>query len=428
MALAQKVRDATICFPAGYSEIGARYLLVHHRELFSATGWALLAPMRSLVFGAGFFALWRWQRRLQYLLYLSASFTLFTVGTCAQTLGIPRDIAWNFMVSATVYTAAVIALLDGCYKRMNLKPRYAIRLCIAGLVLLGIAHLCFVSPSLTARLYVMNFGLGVLTLIDAAYLGRAAKKTMDRMVFWVLLVLGVQGFPRTLLSFGTTGQSRDMMAFVHSSYWKWMNTTYALLVVVVGLTLLAAVVVDVIEELHGRAMEDPLTGLLNRRGFEEAARKQVASAKGRCFSIAVCDIDHFKAINDACGRVDGDAVLVKVAELLRENLRRSDEVARFGGEEFVMLLSDIHREDARDLIERLRRAIEVTRFGSGSLRRRRITASFGIAEYRVGEDLEDAIRRADKLLYVAKRNGRNSALVDWLRVELQVEAVGQSVN
>ena len=165
--------------------------------------------MRSLVFGAGFFALWRWQRRLQYLLYLSASFTLFTVGTCAQTLGIPRDIAWNFMVSATVYTAAVIALLDGCYKRMNLKPRYAIRLCIAGLVLLGIAHLCFVSPSLTARLYVMNFGLGVLTLIDAAYLGRAAKKTMDRMVFWVLLVLGVQGFPRTLLSFGTTGQSRD---------------------------------------------------------------------------------------------------------------------------------------------------------------------------------------------------------------------------
>jgi diguanylate cyclase (GGDEF)-like protein len=141
----------------------------------------------------------------------------------------------------------------------------------------------------------------------------------------------------------------------------------------------------------------------------------------------VCDIDHFKTINDSCGHADGDTVLVKVAELLRENLRRGDEVARFGGEEFVMLLSDIHREDARDLIERLRHAIEATRFGSGSLRRRRITASFGIAEYRVGEDLEDVIRRADKLLYVAKRNGRNSALVDWLRLELQVETLTESV-
>jgi diguanylate cyclase (GGDEF)-like protein len=353
---------------------------------------------------------------------------LFAVGTCAQTLGIPRDIAWNFMVSAILYTAAVIALLDGCYRRANLKPRYALRLPLVGLVLVGIAFFCFADPSLKARLYVMNFGLGVLTLIDAVSLGRAAKKTMDRMVFWVLLVLGIQGFPRTLLSFGATGESRDMMAFVHSSYWRWMNSTYALLVVVVGLTLIAAVVVDVIEELHGRAMEDPLTGLLNRRGFEEAARKQIAKAKGRCLSVAVCDIDHFKTINDSYGHVDGDAVLVKVAELLRENLRRCDEVSRFGGEEFVMLLSDIHREDARDLIERLRRAIEETRFGSGNLRGRRITASFGIAEYRVGEELEDAIRRADRMLYAAKRNGRNSALVDWLRVELQVEMVAEAVT
>jgi diguanylate cyclase (GGDEF)-like protein len=384
--------------------------------------------MRSLVFGAGFFGLWWWQRRLRYLLYLSASFTLFTVGTCAQTLGVPRDIAWNFMVSATVYTAAVVTLLDGCYKRTTLKPRYAMRWSIVGLVLVGIAYFCFAHPSLTARLYVMNFGLGALTLIDAAYLGRAAKKPIDRMVFWVVLVLGVQGFPRTLLSFGTTGQSTDMMAFAHSSYWRWMNATYAFLVVLVGLTLVAAVVADVIEELHGRAMEDPLTGLLNRRGFAEAARKQVAKAKGRCFSIAVCDIDHFKAINDECGHVDGDTVLVKVAELLRENLRRGDEMARFGGEEFVLLLSDTHREDARDLVERLRRAIEETRFGSGSLRRRRITASFGIAEFRVGEELEDAIRRADKMLYVAKRNGRNSALVDWLRLEVQVEMLPEAVG
>lgn len=396
-------------------------MLGHDRELFTATGLALLAPLRALVFGAAFFGLWCWQRRLRYLLYLSASFVLFTVGTFAQTAAIPHDIAWNFMVSAVVYTVALIALLNGCYARANVKPRYAVRLWVVGVVLVGIAYFCFVDPSLKARLYVMNFGLGVLTLLDAAYLGRAARKRMDRIVFWVLLGLGIQGFPRTLLSFGATGQSRDMMAFVHSSYWKWMNATYAMLVVLVGLTLIAAVVADVIEELHGRAMEDPLTGLLNRRGFEEAALRQIAKAKGRCFSVAVCDIDHFKSINDSCGHVDGDVVLVKVAELLREHLRRCDEVARFGGEEFVMLLSDAHRDDALLLIERLRRVIEQTQFGGENLRYRRVTASFGVAEYRAGEGLEDAIRRADEMLYAAKRNGRNQALVDWLVVDVKAE-------
>jgi diguanylate cyclase (GGDEF)-like protein len=207
--------------------------------------------------------------------------------------------------------------------------------------------------------------------------------------------------------------------------------TYAFLVVAVAATMIAAVVFDVMDELHGRATIDPLTRLLNRRGFEEPVRKQVARAKGRGFSIAVCDIDSFKAINDTHGHAEGDAVLVKVAALLSENLRYSDKVARFGGEEFVILLSDIDREAAWMVIERLRRVIEETRFGSGNLRRRKITASFGVAEYRAGEELEEAIRRADAMLYAAKRNGRNQALVDWVLVEAQVgmqRGVGQRVN
>src|ERR1700753_3208030 len=84
--------------------IGARYLSVHHSELFTETGLVLFAPFRSLVFGVVFFGLWWWQKRLRYLLYFSVSFTLFAVGICVQTLGIPRDIAWNFMVSAILYT------------------------------------------------------------------------------------------------------------------------------------------------------------------------------------------------------------------------------------------------------------------------------------------------------------------------------------
>lgn len=388
----------------------------------------LVTPLRSLVFGAGFFVIWCWWKRLTYVLYLSVAFTLFGVGTIGQTLGVPHDLAWNFMLSAVVYAVALVALLDACQMRLGQKPKYTARLILVGLVLAGVAYFCFVHPSLEARLYVMNFGLGVLTLVNASYLGRAVKNTMDRMVYWVMMALGIQGFPRTFLTFGTTGQARDVVAFARSSYWQWMNWTYAFLVVLVAGTMIAAVVFDVMDELHGRATIDPLTGLLNRRGFEEAVRKQVAKAKNRRFSIAVCDIDNFKAINDSYGHTEGDAVLVKVAGLLGEHLRYSDKPSRFGGEEFVMLLSDVDRNDARALIERLRQAIEGTRFGNEGLRRRRITASFGVAEYREGEDLEDAIRRADRMLYAAKRGGRNMALVDWIRVEAPSEGAGDDAG
>lgn len=411
--------------------IGASFLFGHHADLLTvARLGVLVTPLRSLVFGLGFFSVWCWWKRLRYVLYLAVSFTLFGVGTIGQTMGVPHDMAWNFALSATVYTAAVIALLDACQMRVGLKPRYVARLSMAGLVLAGVGYFCFVHPDLKARLYVMNFGLGILTLVDASYLGRAVKNTMDRVVFWAMMALGIQGFPRTLLTFGATGESRTVMEFAQSSYWKWMNWTYAFLVVGVAATMIAAVVFDVMDELHGRATVDPLTGLLNRRGFEEAVAKQVARSKGRTFSIAVCDIDSFKAINDTYGHAESDAVLTKLAGLLSENLRLSDRASRFGGEEFVMLLSDVDREDALMLIERLRRAIEQTQFGTGNLRRRRVTASFGVAEYRAGEELEDAIRRADELLYAAKRNGRNQALVDWLGVELQAmpSRVAQMVN
>jgi diguanylate cyclase (GGDEF)-like protein len=402
--------------------LGPGSLLEHQGELFTATGLlALLGPTLSLLFAAAFFGSWCWRRRLRYLLYLAVSCTLFGVGAVGQTLGVPHDIRWSFMVSAVVYAAALIALVNGALERMRLKLRYTSRLSITGIALAGVAYFCFAHPSMKAALYWMNFGFSVLLVMDAMYLRSAAMNTgkiIDRLVYWMILLLGLQVVPRTLLSFGNAGQTPDVASFAHSNYWIWVNATYALLVVLIGGTMLAALMVDMMAELRGQADTDPLTGLLNRRGFEEAVQRRVAKAKGRCFSIAVCDVDHFKKINDSYGHVEGDAVLKRIAALLRQNLRGSDEAARFGGEEFVLLLSDVHRDDASALIERLRQMVEETRFGNGSLRR--ITASFGVAEYRAGEELEHAIRRADRMLYAAKRNGRNQALVDWLRVELQV--------
>ena len=160
------------------------------------------------------------------------------------------------------------------------------------------------------------------------------------------------------------------------------------------------------EELVRLARHDPLTGLLNRRGFDERLAAALASAERRRapVSLVVVDADHFKRVNDTHGHDAGDATLVHIADVLRQRVRESDVVARLGGEEFVLLLPDTGVDGARlvadDLVARMGRTAVPT-VG-------RVTVSCGVAGVRVGEDDgSDALRQADEALYRAKAGGRN---------------------
>jgi diguanylate cyclase (GGDEF)-like protein len=120
------------------------------------------------------------------------------------------------------------------------------------------------------------------------------------------------------------------------------------------------------------------------------------------------DIDHFKTINDTFGHQAGDHVLIEIASRLRRSLRGNDMVARWGGEEFVVLLRDCALPDALRVAEDIRAAIAELPFGAmGSL-----TVSVGVAEARAGEDLTTWLERADQALYRAKRSGRNEVAAD----------------
>jgi diguanylate cyclase (GGDEF)-like protein len=162
--------------------------------------------------------------------------------------------------------------------------------------------------------------------------------------------------------------------------------------------------------LHRLAAADPLTGCLNRRGFEELADVALEAARreGLPMTVLTLDVDHFKRINDAHGHAAGDEVLRAVAEAARAAVRESDPVARFGGEEFVMLLQGADTGQAIACAERLRRRLEATvvRCGAAEIR---LTASVGCAPVDLGEEhaVLRAVGRADAALYAAKRNGRN---------------------
>ncbi|GAB3740220.1 ligand-binding sensor domain-containing diguanylate cyclase [Silanimonas algicola] len=162
------------------------------------------------------------------------------------------------------------------------------------------------------------------------------------------------------------------------------------------------------EEFARQAREDALTGINNRRAFDEALAREFARARrnGAPLSIAIVDLDHFKAINDRFSHAVGDEVLKRVAQRLKNDSRGFDVVARWGGEEFAMLLPETALGSARAACERLRESIQAVDL-SDIDPALRITASVGVAEAAGLDDHHRLLLRADEALYRAKANGRN---------------------
>lgn len=165
-------------------------------------------------------------------------------------------------------------------------------------------------------------------------------------------------------------------------------------------------------EMGEKVHEDHLTGILNRRGLENAFERESARAirnhKPMCF--ALLDIDNFKRLNDVHGHHVGDNALVYLVEAVKETTRPHDIVARFGGEEFVILLPDANIEEAVTVISRVRRSL-TKRFFLHENKRLLITFSAGVAEYQINESQDSIVVRADKALYHAKNNGKNQVVI-----------------
>ncbi|WP_460142546.1 diguanylate cyclase [Pseudomonas sp. S3_B08] len=163
-----------------------------------------------------------------------------------------------------------------------------------------------------------------------------------------------------------------------------------------------------LEEQRQKALIDPLTGLPNRAAWSERLEHEIQQWQqhGNTLSLAMLDLDHFKRINDSYGHLAGDKVLKIIATVLRKRLRGSDFIARFGGEEFVLLLPATPPAVGAKLLETLRAAIEACPFHFKG-ERVTITISMGLASFRVGEHSDLVLKRADQALYRAKNAGRN---------------------
>ncbi len=167
-------------------------------------------------------------------------------------------------------------------------------------------------------------------------------------------------------------------------------------------------------ELLSMATTDPLTGVWNRRHFENAAASAITGALRYKYSVSMLlfDIDHFKLVNDRYGHQVGDQILVELTRVVRQVLRASDILARWGGEEFVVIMAHCTESAAMQLAEKIRQVVEGYRFAEAGT----ITISLGAAEFNPGETLDGWFRRVDQALFQAKTEGRNTVRLNTLPI------------
>ncbi|WP_367716107.1 GGDEF domain-containing protein [Nitratireductor sp. GISD-1A_MAKvit] len=375
----------------------------------SLTG--LIGPTVMLVFSVGFIWVWIVDRKLKHAMLLAGACALFGLGMMSQTLQWPSGIGRNALFSGFLYTLAVVLASAGILRRAGKEPGLLSGVLPLVVIMALLWYFAYVQPNLLARIYVQNFSYGAILLTVALRInpGRNAGRA-DHVLFWVLLAFALQFFPRTIL---TAERSLPMMSIApgDSLFWQTLQLSLSVMGAALALTVLATILTDVMDELRRDRDRDGLTGVLNRRGFEEQASRHASSRRRAPLSLIVCDLDHFKQINDTHGHSAGDLVLKSFGSILLNTARSSDIVGRIGGEEFALLLPNTDLEGARDLAERLRQRLS-SRPLPLRAQKTQVSASFGVVEKRFGEDLDRLLNRADSYLYHAKHLGRNRIVTE----------------
>jgi diguanylate cyclase (GGDEF)-like protein len=248
-------------------------------------------------------------------------------------------------------------------------------------------------------------GLPLLTLLQA-YSGGAASG-YSVLIMMAMVWFGMQacdGEVLAMIAVLAACAYLPMLVVGAPAYpVRWGNATVLVLIgatVAGSLRMATRETIRLTDRLRREAVIDPLTGLLNRRGWEPAAERALEQARriGSMVAIVTFDLDEFKQLNDAFGHDEGDRVLRETADRMRVTMRASDVVARLGGDEFVALLIHSTPEGATGAVRRLR---EITPAP--------VTFSAGIATWQQSEDLADLLRRADLALYAAKAAGGDRA-------------------
>jgi diguanylate cyclase (GGDEF)-like protein len=308
-------------------------------------------------------------------------------------------------VITSISSFALIAL--GFRRRVGLPERRDLMIAIGGATILFAAWAVLYSSNAgIARALVVFFCSGML-IVSARSLHaerQGSQRASGSAAFWMLTLFAAFMLGLGILALCTSTTNDLTYQLYHQLLLMGLPTG----LFGVGLFAMFLLAADLAEAMRQVAACDPLTAILNRRGFEQAALPLVAQSQryGRPLAVVIADLDRFKTINDRFGHGVGDAVLQCFAEHVGGAIRQCDLFGRLGGEEFVLVLPDTDAAEAIEVMERVRKGLAAA---VGDLvPSAGISASFGVAMLDVrGDTLAEAMQRADHALYRSKMDGRD---------------------
>lgn len=368
----------------------------------------LLALLSSLLWGS-----WWLQRRSTHLLWMGACCAVVSLPYSWQVLMPTPEIASWAPLLTILYYAAAFCWVQAVALRMRV-PLSRPFACVI-FVALMVTNVFFArfDDNIGIRVAALCIFLGLLTQQCTPRLLRAPRRgKLEHTIVGVHIAFGIFLLFRPLLFLPEGGHLANEQPMRDTLFW-WVTVTGSLLFcMLLSCVLLASGLQETLQSLHKERSLDPLTDLLNRRGFNEAASQAMRRNQAlRTHTVVLCDLDLFKQVNDRWGHAQGDQVLQMFATHLRQGTRDSDLLARFGGEEFVLLLLDVQPAQVLPLLECLRQQFHAQTFKApgGNYQ---VSASFGVAALRPGDPMEQTLQRADAQLYRAKQTGRNRICVD----------------
>ncbi len=373
---------------------------------YASLSYEVLGPAIFASAGGAFLLLYFNDRKQLAALRLAGAFLLSTIGFVAVMLG-DADLHKGFQVAILFSLFSGHFLLIWGVTSLFGKDVPQLAFWLAAVVVASIAIYSSRNGSLFWLRYAAVSGFTAFVyLMCCVLVWRARSHRVDTVVAALFLMQVLVVSNRTLLVLSSGMDLSTHHAFKKSAFAASMQTENAMFAIVIGLALFARYSVTLVKQLQRLAETDPLTGLLNRRAFEDRVQALRASSAPLSTGLIICDIDHFKRVNDRHGHEVGDRALKAFSRLLERETPETAICTRLGGEEFCILLPGATDEMIRLQATHLRGAVERLKISTKD-DCLRLTASFGYCRLDPDCDLMTAMADVDAAVYQAKNDGRN---------------------
>lgn len=373
----------------------------------ASTALALLLPATMAICAAAFLVISRFNQPAAFAWGLGFAF-------CAAGFAMPAmplPIHAQALIADFFFVAGFFFYAEAFLTHFALPLYRRERVAFAAIYLIMNLYAVLKLESLHLELLLNDIATSCLLGFALVRVVSHARTLADRAVVMTGSIVVIDTLIRVLVFVYFANSTDRLEDFAQSSYAQAAQITTTLIGLLYVLSIATALADRVIRQLRDAAERDPLTGLLNRRGFDRAVADLGVGGK-IAGAIVTCDIDHFKQVNDQFGHAAGDRVIQSLAFALRQGLPINSLSARFGGEEFVAFLPKASLAEAGILAQALRGKFAAQNWRHFGIDRQ-ITASFGVAAIAEGEEsAKAAIKRADRALYDAKAAGRNKVVWD----------------